>query len=150
MIEFDKGKKVILRNQDCMEFMKEIPENFVDLIVTDPPYLICTSGAGIYNQPDKQYVKELSKMENGYEDSVLDEMCRVMKKINIYLWCSQKQIIHLLEYFVCKRKCNWKRFNRAMQMCKGKESVLSRRVRTCKILSRTGKNNQILCPFKNR
>ena len=23
------------------------------------------------------------------------------------MWCSQKQIIHLLEYFVCKRKCNW-------------------------------------------
>lgn len=37
MIEFDKGEKVILRNQDCMEFMKEIPDNFVDLIVTDPP-----------------------------------------------------------------------------------------------------------------
>ena len=107
MIEFDKGEKVILRNQDCMEFMKEIPDNFVDLIVTDPPDLICTSGAGIYNQPDIQYVKELSKMKDGYEDSVLDEMCRVMKKINIYLWCSQKQIIHLLEYFVCKRKCNW-------------------------------------------
>ena len=107
MIEFDKGEKAILRNQDCMEFMKEIPDNFVDLIVTDPPYLICTSGAGIYNQTDKQYVKELSKMKDGYEDSVLDEMCRVMKKINIYLWCSQKQIIHLLEYFVCKRKCNW-------------------------------------------
>ena len=44
MIEFDKGKKVILRNQDCMEFMKEIPDNFVDLIVTDPPYKIITGG----------------------------------------------------------------------------------------------------------
>lgn len=90
-----------------MDLMKELPDDFVDLIVTDPPYLICTSGVGIYNQPDKQYVKELSKMKDGYEDSELDEMCRVMKKINIYLWCSQKQIIHLLEYFVCKRKCNW-------------------------------------------
>ena len=107
MIEFDKGEKAILRNQDCMEFMKEIPDGFVDLIVTDPPYEICTSGAGIYNQPDKQYVKRLNSMRNGYEDSVLDEMCRVMKKINIYLWCSQKQIIHLLDYFVSKRKCNW-------------------------------------------
>lgn len=107
MIEFEQKTRLLLKNQDCMDLMKELPDNFVDLIVTDPPYLICTSGAGIYNQPDKQYVKELSKMKDGYEDSVLDEMCRVMEKINIYLWCSQKQIIHLLEYFVCKGKCNW-------------------------------------------
>lgn len=107
MLEFDKGEKVILRNQDCMEFMKEIPDNFVDLIVTDPPYEVCTNGAGIYKQSDKQYVKRLNSMKDGYDDSVLDEMCRVMKRINIYLWCSQKQIIHLLDYFVSKRKCNW-------------------------------------------
>lgn len=30
-----------------------------------------------------------------------------MKKINIYIFCSQKQIIHLLDYFVTKRKCNY-------------------------------------------
>ena len=107
MIEFKQETRAILKNQDCMDLMKEIPDGFVDLIVTDPPYEICTSGAGIYNQPDKQYVKRLNSMRNGYEDSVLDEMCRVMKKINIYLWCSQKQIIRLLDYFVSKRKCNW-------------------------------------------
>lgn len=107
MIGFEQKTRSLLKNQDCMDLMKELPDNFVDLIVTDPPYSICTRGAGIYNQQDIQYVKELSKMKDGYEDSVLDEMCRVMKKINIYLWCSQKQIIHLLDYFVSKRKCNW-------------------------------------------
>lgn len=106
-IEFDKGEKVILRNQDCMEFMKEIPDNFVDLIVTDPPYEVCTNGAGIYKQSDKQYVKRLNSMKDGYDNSVLDEMCRVMKRINICLWCSQKQIIHLLNYFVSEKKCNY-------------------------------------------
>ena len=107
MIEFKQETRAILKNQDCMDLMKEIPDGFVDLIVTDPPYEICTRGAGIYNQPDKQYVKRLNSMRDGYEDSVLDEMCRVMRKINIYLWCAQKQIIHLLDYFVSKRKCNW-------------------------------------------
>ena len=107
MIEFKQETRAILKNKDCMDLMKEIPDGFVDLIVTDPPDEICTSGAGIYNQPDKQYVKRLNSMRDGYDDSVLDEMCRVMKKINIYLWCSQKQIIHLLDYFVSKRKCNW-------------------------------------------
>lgn len=38
---------------------------------------------------------------------MLDELCRVMKKINCYFFCSQKQIIQLYDYFVNKRKCNW-------------------------------------------
>lgn len=30
-----------------------------------------------------------------------------MKKINIYLWCSQKQIPLYLDYFVKEKGCNW-------------------------------------------
>ena len=96
-----------LRNGDCLEVMKQIPDGSVDLVVTDPPYLIATSGAGIYKQADKQYVKELNGIRDGFSEKVLDELCRVMKKINIYLFCSQKQIIPLLNYFVEKKKCNW-------------------------------------------
>lgn len=50
---------MILHNGDCLEVMKNIPDNSIDLIVTDPPYLIETSGGGLYKQADKQYVKEL-------------------------------------------------------------------------------------------
>lgn len=94
-------------NMDCIEGMKQMPDKSVDLVVTDPPYLIETSGAGIYKQDDKQYVKELNEMKDGFSREVLDELCRVMKKINIYLFCSQKQIIPLLDYFVKEKKCNW-------------------------------------------
>ena len=38
---------------------------------------------------------------------VLDEMCRVMKRVNIYLFCSQKQIQRYLDYFVSGKGCNW-------------------------------------------
>lgn len=96
-----------LKLGDCMEMLKNIPNNSVDLVVTDPPYLISTQGAGIYKQKDKQYVKELTNMQDGFSTEVLDELCRVMKKINIYIWCSQKQILFLLDYFVKKKKCNW-------------------------------------------
>ena len=92
---------------DCLELMKGIPDGSVDLVVTDPPYLIETSGAGIYKQADKQYVKELCGMKDGFSEKILDELCRIMKKINIYLFCSQKQIIPLLNYFVIKKQCNW-------------------------------------------
>lgn len=92
---------------NCLEVMKNIEDRSVDLVVTDPPYEITTTGAGMYKQADKQYVKELNGMKDGFSEEVLDELCRVMKKINIYFFCSQKQIIPLLDYFVKKKKCNW-------------------------------------------
>lgn len=94
-------------NMDCLKGMREMPDNCVDLVVTDPPYVIETSGAGIYKQADKQYVKELNDMKDGFSTEVLDELCRIMKKINIYFFCSQKQIIPLLDYFAKGKKCNW-------------------------------------------
>lgn len=39
-------------NMDCLKGMREMPDNCVDLVVTDPPYVIETSGAGIYKQTD--------------------------------------------------------------------------------------------------
>ena len=95
-----------LYNGDCLEVMKQIPDGSVDLVVTDPPYLIETTGKGIYGN-GRRYVKELTEIKDGFSEQVLDQLCRAMKKINIYLFCSQKQIIPLLDYFVEKRKCNW-------------------------------------------
>ena len=92
---------------DCIEVLKTIPDKSIDIVVTDPPYQIETSGGGLYTQTDKQYVKELNFMKDGFSEEVLDELCRVMKKINVYFFCSQKQIIPLLDYFVKKKKCNW-------------------------------------------
>ncbi len=92
---------------DCLELMKDIPDGSVDMVVTDPPYLIETKGAGIYKQQFKRYINELADIKDGFDEKVLDELCRIMKKINVYFFCSQKQIIPLLDYFVKKRKCNW-------------------------------------------
>lgn len=94
-------------NADCLEIMKHLQDHTIDLIVTDPPYQIYTTGGGIYLQDDKKYVKELDAISNGFSEEILDQMCRLMKKINIYLFCSQKQIIPLLDYFVTRRGCNY-------------------------------------------
>lgn len=94
-------------NQDCFIKIKEIKDKSVDLVITDPPYMIETQGGGMYLQKDKQYVKELKKMKDGFSTKILDELCRIMKQINIYIFCSQKQIIPLLNYFVTNKKCNY-------------------------------------------
>jgi len=101
-IELDR-----IYNMDCMGGVKSIPDGTIDLCVTDPPYLIETQGGGLYAQQDKQYVKELNDIKDGFRTEILDELCRVMKRINIYIFCSQKQIIPLTDYFVTKRGCNW-------------------------------------------
>ena len=87
--------------------MKKINNKTVDLVIVDPPYEIETSGGGIYKQNDKKYIKELNEMKNGFSNQILDELCRVMKRINIYIFCSQKQIYPLLKYFVENKNCNY-------------------------------------------
>lgn len=95
-----------LWNGDCLEVMKQIPDGSVDLVVTDPPYDVhAGKGGGCFG--NRQAYSEIEFMSKGFSETTLDELCRVMKKINIYLFCSQKQIIPLLNYFVEKKKCNW-------------------------------------------
>lgn len=110
---------------DCYEIIKTIPTNSVDLIITDPPYKVETQGAGFFGKKSDEYsmnykgkkaytyggeryvMKEIANISDGFSENILDELCRVMKKINIYIWCSQKQLFQLINYFVEKRKCNW-------------------------------------------
>ena len=99
-----------LYNGDCLELMKNIPDGSVDLVLTDPPYVIETKGGGICGKDGlvKQFKENhLDEMKNGFDTQVLDEICRVLKKINVYFFCSQKQIMPLLDYFVKEKKCNW-------------------------------------------
>lgn len=96
-----------IHNNDCLEYLKQVENNSIDLIIADPPYEIHTSGGGMYKAKDKRYIKELNGLKNGFAPEVLDELVRVMKKINIYIFCSQKQILPLLKYFVEEKKCNY-------------------------------------------
>lgn len=45
-------------------------------------------------------------IQTGIDLKILDEFVRVMKKVNCYIWCSKKQIIEILNYFVDKG-CNY-------------------------------------------
>jgi DNA modification methylase len=91
---------------DCMEGLKELPDGCVDLIMMDPPYDIETlggKGLGPMN-----YFKELKggTFTEGITNDVLDELVRVMRKINIYIWCNERQIPQYLDYFLSKG-CNF-------------------------------------------
>ncbi|EFZ72012.1 hypothetical protein ECRN5871_5079 [Escherichia coli RN587/1] len=73
-----------LINADCLEFMRSLPENSVDLIVTDPPYFK-VKPEGWDNQwaGDEDYLKWL--------DQCLAQFWRVLKPAgSLYLFCGHR------------------------------------------------------------
>ena len=72
-------------NEDCQTRIKRIPDNYVDLVIIDPPSVI--------NNHNTTYKSELSKYMNSYNDElyinnltsgydykILEEILRVLKK----------------------------------------------------------------------
>ena len=104
-----------LYNEDCYKGIKRIPDKSVDLVVTDPPYKIegleakAKHMTGMFKDRSKTHVHEMAStnLGDGINLEILDELCRVMKKINIYLWCNKEQIYDYMTYFVKERKCNF-------------------------------------------
>lgn len=96
---------------DAYKLIQQVPDRSIDLIVTDPPYLISTakkkkSSSGLtadINNLCNQL--ENSNVVNGINLEILDEFVRVMKRINIYIWCNKHQIKDYLNFFVGKHKC---------------------------------------------
>ena len=93
---------------DCYELIKQIPDKSVDLIYTDPPYEM-QSGGGGHSALSQRILKtnyvDLDKIRNGIDYSILDEFCRVLKKIYVYIWCSKDQILPYMKYFIDGKKC---------------------------------------------
>ena len=88
-------------NEDCYEAIKNIPDKSIDLIVMDPPYEINANGSGgSFGVEKRDYHNDVSrKLNYGISNEILKELVRVMKKINIYIWCNKTQIRQYLDFF---------------------------------------------------
>lgn len=98
---------------DCLKTLKDMPDNYVDLVVTDPPYEVSASnGGGIINS-----VMHLNKslkslvdlnIDNGYDfENINKELVRVMKNINVYFWCNKLQIPKYFNFYVNELGCKF-------------------------------------------
>ena len=86
---------------DAYKLIKEIPNKSVDLIYTDVPYLYKNGGGG-NSEISKRIIaksQSIKDISNGIDYSILDEFKRVLKKLNLFIWCSKMQIIDILNYF---------------------------------------------------
>ena len=87
---------------DCYELIKKIPDKSIDCIYIDIPYLFDEHGGGnskLAHRIKKLNSKELNKISSGIDYKIFDEFKRVMKKINIFIWCSKLEIRDVLNYF---------------------------------------------------
>jgi DNA modification methylase len=86
---------------DAYELIKQVPDNSVDLVVTDPPYeIVAGGGGGAFGAEKQQYHHEVSfKLNYGITNDILMELDRVMKKTNIYIFCNKNQILQYLDFY---------------------------------------------------
>lgn len=98
-------------NMDCLEGMKQIPDGSVDAIITDPPYEFKdTTGGGAFgtcrgksaSKKGRTYHAELTPISEGISDEYLEEMCRVCKIPNIYLFCNKDQVPQFLNFGISR------------------------------------------------
>lgn len=96
---------------DCYQLIKEIPDKSIDLVYIDIPYdLEGNGGGGCYGSKKRDYHKEYERVSQntnasglskrkannnnnnireiafGIDYSILDELCRVMRNIYIYIY----------------------------------------------------------------
>lgn len=91
-------------NMDCMEGLKLLDDNSIDLVVIDPPYLLNLNETKNTTSCNR-YANDLLKLKDGFDLKVLDILIQKMKKINIYIYCSKRQVRDILNYFSDKN-CN--------------------------------------------
>ncbi|MFH1400806.1 MAG: DNA methyltransferase [Nanoarchaeota archaeon] len=88
---------------DCLEYLKKLPDNCVDLVVTDPPYNVSTrQDMKWQGRPIK---RNFGEWDFGFDpEPVLAELKRVLKPHGqIYVFCSTAQI----PQYRCIFERNW-------------------------------------------
>nr|WP_260135188.1 DNA methyltransferase [Lactococcus lactis] len=91
MIELNK-----IYNEDCLEGMKRIPDNSVDLIVTDPPYLMRYKTNHRKNKNHKFSNEILNDNNHELIQEYIKECHRIMKgDTAMYMFCS----MHNVDFF---------------------------------------------------
>lgn len=93
---------------DAYELIKTIPDKSIDCLYTDIPYDIpgIHSGAGFLSE--RKFKDEIAVFSEGVSDELWDEVDRVLRDdFNMFVWCSIKQIPHLLHRYATEKGLNF-------------------------------------------
>ena len=89
-------KTVRLFNCDCMAFMKDIPDNYYELAIVDPPYGI---GADKKNSNNSKKSKKSATESKFYGNQKWDSNVPTIKYFNELLRVSKNQIVWGVNYY---------------------------------------------------
>ncbi len=79
-----KNGQLRLVNADCLDYLRTLPDNYIDLILTDPPYFQVKTNAWDNQWPDVETFL-------AWLDEVLVEFWRVLKPSgSLYFFCGSK------------------------------------------------------------
>lgn len=99
----NKNLSCSLYQGDCLEKLKHIPDKSVDLVVMDPPYLFDKGGGGgCFGSKNRKYLNEIEPLGDGFDFQVLNELERVLKKINLYIFCNKNLFTKLVAHYAAK------------------------------------------------
>lgn len=81
-----------IHNIDCLEFMKQVPDNYFDLVLTDPPF-----GMSFQSGRREEQHKKIANDDNlDWLPEFAKELYRITKEnAHLYLFCSH----HFVEVF---------------------------------------------------
>jgi len=86
---------------DAYELIKQVPDKSVDLIYTDIPYKTDfnknKSTTFHFEDSYRATDRKLKPIVTSIDYSIVSEFLRVLKKVNIYVWCSVSQISDIIE-----------------------------------------------------
>lgn len=95
---------------DSYKAIKDIPDKSIDCIYTDIPYLI-DSGGGGSSELAKRILKinfeDILDIRNGIDYAIFEDFYRVMKKVNIFIWCSKMQLQDIINWWLGKENVNF-------------------------------------------
>lgn len=101
---------------NCFSILPQIPDNSIDLILTDTPYLFDKGGNGGGNtkiatskmySTDSKVMAEMSEFSYSQLNRFLNESKRIMKKMNFYAFCNDS----LLAYYLYWATINKYKYN---------------------------------------
>ncbi len=89
-------------NADCMDILKELPDKCIDLVLTDPPYILDMKGGRGKAFGDRKLIKDkhIDFIAHDFDfENVFNEFIRVCKKVNLCIFCSNAQISRTMKFF---------------------------------------------------
>ena len=101
MIDINDIENQII-NADCIDILKQLPDKCIDLVLTDPPYELNLNGGKGKAFSDRALVKDkhIDFIAHGFDyEGVFEQFKRICKPLNLFIFCSNKQISKIMSYF---------------------------------------------------